>query len=264
MKIKALTTLLVLLLFSTAAGADILVLVHGYRDDASSWYKEGIVQRLAMLGYRDGGPIRTTPRGAWGPGIIPGGGNIIYSVDLPSTAPVLVQSHLLSQTLYQLRSLGHTQPFSIIGHSAGGLVARATLVKQPELNIQRLITIATPHRGASIARLAALFSNSPMGAFAGMAGMDDFADADKLFKDLRPEKKSRLLQWLNYQPHPLAAYASVIHMGDDIVKPRSQDMSPILGPFNNGLSIPTQGGHGLNPLDGDILAALLTGPVSTP
>lgn len=52
-----------------------------------------------------------------------------------------------------------TAPIDIVAHSMGGLVARAgatgALDGMPRLNIARLFTLGTPHRGAKLARLLA-------------------------------------------------------------------------------------------------------------
>lgn len=56
----------------------------------------------------------------------------------------------------ELRALQHCSSgrrAGIVAHSMGGLVARATLRAAPAGLIDRIVTIATPHHGTSIARL---------------------------------------------------------------------------------------------------------------
>jgi triacylglycerol lipase len=49
-----------------------------------------------------------------------------------------------------VHKLSRTQPLHLIGHSMGGLIARA-LALRPELNVAAVTTLATPHHGAVLA-----------------------------------------------------------------------------------------------------------------
>lgn len=254
--------LLVALLFCTlfgAAHADIAVLVHGYNDDGVKWYKKGIVQQLGRAGYIDGGQLAFFRGGIIGPMSAPNSENIVYTVDLPSEAPIMAQANILAMMLQRIRQIAPPAPFTLVGHSAGGLVSRATLVQHPELNISRLVTIATPHRGAPMARIGEMVSNSPMGMMADFMGMDEISDADDLFSDMSPISNNRFLKWLNTRPHPPAAYISLVRRNKDMVVPRkSQDMNWVNALRGQSITIPTPGKHSLNPRDGAILAALLS------
>ncbi len=49
------------------------------------------------------------------------------------------------------RRIGDKQEFDIVGHSMGGLDTRAAVIQEnPLLNINKCITVATPHRGGTL------------------------------------------------------------------------------------------------------------------
>jgi triacylglycerol esterase/lipase EstA (alpha/beta hydrolase family) len=51
------------------------------------------------------------------------------------------------------RARGAHQPATLIGHSLGGLVARYYARRYPAPTVRRIVTLGTPHRGTTLARL---------------------------------------------------------------------------------------------------------------
>jgi len=109
-----------------------VLLVHGYAGTASVW-----------------APLRSALAGA-------GFGHIV-SLDYNSFAvdPVAVSAELTRQALRAAAAAG-APGVHLIGHSLGGLIVRSALAASPELSRQAggAVTIASPHRGISLARIA--------------------------------------------------------------------------------------------------------------
>ncbi|OOZ36471.1 hypothetical protein [Solemya velesiana gill symbiont] len=112
-------------LFSLAAQADVLVLVHGYLGSAHSWETSGVNSMLEQNGWQRAGVVHAAPAGIQ---VIPGPGqqaaNKVYSVELPSIAPLILQGQQLQLMLRGLAARHPGESLYIAGHSAGGVVAR--------------------------------------------------------------------------------------------------------------------------------------------
>ena len=154
---KGLITLLVLVasLFSLAVRADVLVLVHGYLGGVQSWDMSGITPILQQHNWQRAGTYVAGPAGIQ---LIPAPGvqaeQKFYAVDLPSEAPVMLQVYQLREILGAISRTHADEPVILVGHSAGGVVARAALVQGGVMNVKALITIASPHLGLSLIHIS--------------------------------------------------------------------------------------------------------------
>jgi len=253
---RIISFLLISLLSLPAYAGQTLVLIHGYLGDGSTWRPVGIVSTLQPAGWQDAGHL-------FPGGPLPGGiaknplERYIYSVTLPSEAPLAAQAQQLDFYLRHLQQRHPDNTLILVGHSAGGVVARLVMVVS-DIPIQGLITIASPHLGTEKAEWATLLSNSPFSWMAPFLGLDTINRSKGLYWDLSREHPTSFLFWLNRQPHPKASYISIVRLGgDDWVPPYSQDMNDV--PVLRGLAttVTTAGNHSLHPADGPLLLSLL-------
>jgi pimeloyl-ACP methyl ester carboxylesterase len=257
-------------LHGSLARADVLVLVHGYLSGAQSWDASGVTAVLQRHGWRHGGIYVSGPSGPrLIPVPVPRGGHTYYSVDLPSEAPVVVQAAQLRDMLDAIYRSHAGEPVYVVGHSAGGVVARAALVNNGGGNTRALITIASPHLGTYRAEQALDATDIPFpfsilpDIFAGEI-YDTARRSRSLYVDLVRPRPGTLLYWLNGQPHPDILYFSIVRgqesvaMGDLVVPGYSQDMNniPVLRGRSTRISIPSD--HGLDVLDGGVIVNLLS------
>ncbi len=151
-----------------ASAGRILVLVHGYLGDSASWQQSGVLPVLKRAGWKLAGNWQSTRSGlrleSVGP---PAGEFAIYTVDLPSTAPLMEQARLLGGMLIAIAQQHPTDTVDLIGHSAGGVVARLALVSYGAGTVTRLVTIAAPHLGTERA-WEALDATDDSGLFGGI------------------------------------------------------------------------------------------------
>jgi len=262
--------ILLLLFLPALAVADIAVLVHGYHSSGKTWRANGITNILASKGWYDAGYF--TPTGPYlydyqSP--LSTNGKYLITAELPSEASVDRQSELLSHYLDQITNNFPEQNIHLIAHSAGGLVARLSLVNNynssssNKYNIIQLITIATPHLGSPIANMAEKASDTPIGFFAPIFGADEINRAERLYSQMGNEDKNRFLYWLNRQAHPPMRYTSIIRHdgsilnGDWLVPPKSQNMANVPAIGANAQFFLTQGVHHLRYADGLVLLELL-------
>ena len=249
--------------------ADVLVLVHGYLSGAQSWDNSGITSVLQQHGWQHAGVYVAGPSGIY---LLPTSTgqavNSVYTVDLPSEAPVVVQSFQLREILAAVNKAHPGESVTIVAHSAGGVVARAALVKGKIGNVRALITIASPHLGTLRAEQALDATDIPFplsmvtDVFAGET-YDTAMRSRGLYVDLVRPRPGTLLYWLNSQPHPDIGYYSIVRgqettvAGDFIVPGYSQDMNnvPVLRGKSSRIMIPRD--HGLDILDGSVIVKLL-------
>jgi pimeloyl-ACP methyl ester carboxylesterase len=107
-----------------------VLLIHGFSCNAAVW-----TPLRRRLDAADIGPVTALdlePLGA----------------DLDSYLPSLMRA------LQMLEHVTRREPVTLIGHSSGGLVARALLLRIEPRRIRQLITLATPHHGTELARCA--------------------------------------------------------------------------------------------------------------
>ena len=249
----------------TSLQAKTIVMVHGYLANGDSWRTTKATKGLIAAGWKDGGNYSYSQQGmipAQNPIAIP---NAFYTVDLPSKAPIEVQTRILGQYLDHLYAI-RDEPVIFIGHSAGGIVARLYLVTPGHVPAAALITIGTPHLGTAMADLALLAGNSPIGMMLDMAGQDDITDSRGLYSDLRKAKPNTFLYWLNQQTHPKIPYVSVIRVNQSTRKPtqydfvvpsESQNMNNVWALRGQSMVYLTQEGHFLSDKDGLFIVDIL-------
>ena len=256
-------------LFNPAARGDVLVLVHGYLSGAQSWDASGVTSVLGRNGWQRAGVYTAGPAGVQ---LVPvnnaGSEHSFYTVDLPSEAPVLVQAFQLRQVLQSIGQTHAGESIVVVGHSAGGVVARAALVRGQARNVKALITIATPHLGTHRAEQAldATDIPFPFSIVTDVLGGETYDTAMRsrsLYVDLVRPRPGSLLFWLNNEPHPDIRYFSIVRgkdavlSGDFVVPGYSQDMNnvPMLRGKSSRIVIPRE--HGLDVLDGNVIVSLL-------
>jgi triacylglycerol lipase len=257
-----------LLLLSTPALSRQLVLVQGYLGQPSSWSDSGVAQLLDQQGWRYAGEFVYASDGARL--LIPNSGmrqpppvDRFYRVSLPTESSIQSQAYILTAYLRQLRQRFPQQEIILAGHSAGGVLARYVMVRQPELQISMLITIASPHLGTESAELGKLVGSSPLALFAPFIGANTINRSQGLYSDLLPEMPHRFLYWLNRQPHPPARYVSIVRDstaldgGDFLVSEQSQYLENVYSLRDIAISYVVPGSHGLSRADGQLIVDLL-------
>lgn len=260
---KAFVLAALLLGISTGAPADVLALVHGYLGDAAGWRSSGVLGALERAGWRNAGALRYRPGGAIKTGRVSRESQrVVYTLDLPSEAPLLYQADALKALLDRVYPSGRKDKLIIVGHSAGGVVARLFMVRYSQPKVYALITIASPHLGTDTAELGLMTSLSPLGFFAPFFGADTLNKSRGLYADLTRERRGTVLYWLNHQPHPNAHYISVVRssqtlFGDMVVPTYSQDMNHVYALRGKAESVISSEGHGLERSDGTLLVRLL-------
>ena len=258
-----------LLLISLPAQADIMLLIHGYLGDATSWEKAGINDELHQQGWQRAGMFRGSPQG---PQLFTTehdkSKNLVYVATLPSETPVMIQADILKSIIDIIRTDHKNEKIILVGHSAGGVVARMALIRHQLSDIKGLITIATPHIGTGRADQA-LDITANHGPFnmvksvVGGSGYDALKHSRGLMVDLRYPQPGNMLYWLNSQPHPTIQYASIIRLnnggaqGDNYVPGFSQNMNnvPVLQGQSSTFVTPTS--HFLVRQDADTILSII-------
>lgn len=268
--------LMIFLLMSGApsAFADMLVLVHGYLGSGMSWAESGVLDRLQRRGYQHAGEYSYSPQGIlFRPTAASHSEKPVITVNLPSQAPIVIQADWLAAYLRKIQESYPKQKIQLVAHSAGGVVARMMLVRHGAMNVDQLITIASPHLGTGRA-IQALDATDNGGMFGfvkswlvrrktGDALYATLAQSRGVLLDLTPPAPGNLLYWLNQQPHPDIAYTSIMRIGtvympgDQFVPPMSQDMNQVPALAGRSKTYSMAQGHLLSPADGELIANLL-------
>jgi triacylglycerol lipase len=256
--------ILLLLVLPAATPAETLVLLQGYLADGDYWRESGITHLLARNGWADAGTLRFTPYGIRADRPAPTGNRRVYTLALPSEAPLMVQLRYMEQYLEIVQKLYPGESLFLSGHSAGGVLGRLYMVEHPDIPVGALITFASPHLGTDSAEIGAEAGNSPLGWFAPLIGGAVLNRSQGLYNDLVREQPGSLLFWLNRQEHPSSRYISVVrgddgllNLGDLVVPAWSQDMNHVAALRGKSRKIVTQGGHGLSRQDGELLLKIL-------
>jgi hypothetical protein len=84
----------------------------------------------------------------------------VFAYGQNASLDVVVKESKLSGSIAQLRRLGYTD-VCLVGHSAGGLVARHFVEDHPDAGVTRVVQLAAPNGGSSFADLEAKFRIVP-------------------------------------------------------------------------------------------------------
>jgi len=271
--------------------ADIALLVHGFDSNAMTWQNSGVNQYLDQQGWHYNGVLT-----AAGPSVnlLPvaramaqqnpssNGQQKLFNANLASTAPLEIQAQQLMAIIQWLNHRYPGEAIYLVGHSAGGLVARYAAVilflQQPNRaapnHIAGLITIASPHLGTGRAVQAIdsvesepFFCPGPgWRIMRSLFGGDDYdlvKHSETLLYELYPSRPGSLLFWLNQQPHPVMPYFSVVRSsggsaGDALVPGYSQNMNNIPALQGQTITLFSYSNHFLNPSDAVTIHGILT------
>lgn len=256
--------------------ADVVVLVHGYMADARSWDVSGINQALAANGWQPAGVLTPAPYGILGSAGLTSAANKSYSVNLPAAAPLRVQAEALARVLGAVRQWHPEERLILVGHSAGGVVARMLVLGDNLYGVDTLVAIAAPNlgtaraaQGLELVDFNPFFCPGPgiefMKSVLGGADYDYLEHSRGALIDLLPAESGNILAWLNRQPHADIRYYAIVRgspyaSGDRLVPAYSQDMNNVAALQGRVRTLYTPAGHGLNPQDGPLLATLLAQP----
>ncbi len=253
-----------LMLLPGLAAAEAMVLLQGYLSDGDPWRRNGVATTIQQAGWQDGGHLSDGPQGVRRNGPPARAARSFYTVALPTEAPLLVQAAQLERYMGYLLQRHEGESIYLVGHSAGGVLARLYMVQHPQVRISALITIASPHLGTGTAEAGLIAGQSPLGWVAPLMGAQSLNRSQGLYHDLAREQSGNLLFWLNRQPHPESRYLSVVHsgggpfgMGDLVVPEWSQNMNNVAALRGAAQVVPVSGEHGLNPADGALILDLL-------
>ena len=257
-----------LLLIAAPIRAEVMVMVHGYHGNPDDWRSSGIVPKLRAAGWQDGGAVFFAPDGQlMMPASTSSSSKLLLTVHLPSEYPLILQSQTLEKYLQAINSAYPEERLILVGHSAGGVVARSALVRASgRLPVAQLITIAAPHLGTSLAEAGAFAARSPLALVAPMMGAGTLNRSAQLYHDLQPEEPGTLLFVLNRQPHPRIDYVSMVRKqpfgipGDLLVSEDSQRLEHVYALRGLARSVVAGFGHGLLAGDADVILRLLNGP----
>ena len=263
---RLILTACLLLLLPAAAQAEVAILVHGHLSSGETWARHGVLRTLAYTGWGYGGHLvgnREIPQQA------PRYASTVYTANLLSTAPLAHQAATLQQQLQAVQKRHPGEDISLVGHSAGGLVARLVLLMYGKQEVTKLVTIATPNVGTPRARqgLEITEDDGVLESVKRLVGGNDYRGAKKsrrLYTELLPWNRNSVLEWMNNQQHPDIDYVSVIRVplpgieGDNLVPAGSQDLNVVPTLAGKASSYTTPGDHFLKPLDGPLIARLLS------
>jgi pimeloyl-ACP methyl ester carboxylesterase len=267
--------LLLLGAVNSPARAEVLLLVHGYLGGAHSWENSGITTILQQRGWQRAGVYVADPAGVR---LVPAAGGEakrkFYTADLDSVAPMRIQVVQLQEILNAIEQANPGEPLIIVGHSAGGVVARAALVLGSGRQVVSLITIASPHLGTVRAEQALDATDIPfpfsmVTDFFGGQTYHVARRSRSLYHDLVRPYPGTFLYWLNAQPHPDIKYISVVRaqtaagFGDYVVPAYSQDMNNVAALRGKSSLVTIPGRHELAPADGGVILDMLAKPAAT-
>jgi len=265
--LRGIVVFLVFLVFlPTLAKAETMVLIHGYFSDSIGWEESHVMQPLITDNWRYGGNYRAYAQAVLTPSTsgLRTQGKIFYTVDLPYDATIELQAMVLGTYLHHLYSQ-RKEPIILVGHSAGGVVARAYITMQNSKPVKALVTIATPHLGTPVAELSEVASKTPLNMMPRMLGIKNFKHSLAVFSDLREEapEAGNYMYWLNHRAHPSIQYFSIVRNNkslrklDLIVPPFSQNMNNVSALRGRSAVISSTGTHTLKKQDGVTLKKIL-------
>lgn len=257
--------ILFFLLLTAGAKAETMVLIHGYLSDSSSWRKDNLHQTLLQSGWIDGGNYSLLKQGVLTPATesLSYKGRVFYTVNLPYDAAVEQQAMVLGTYLYHL-SLQRDEPMILVGHSVGGIVARAYVTMKNTRPVKTIISIASPHLGTPVAKLSKIVAKTPINIASRLVGAKNLKQSLPIFFDLREESQERggYLYWLNHQQHPAIRYFSIVRDNksvrkfDFVVPPFSQNMNNVWALRGRSSVVVSKGDHFLNKKDMKIIVSI--------
>lgn len=268
-----LVSLFLLLMFLTGAThAGTVVLIHGFQGKGLDWRSQGVTPALQATGWHDAGHYAVGRHGVqlWAnQQLTDRDSHVFFTVDLPSSAAIGTQAQVLDGYLHAIYRM-RQEPLMLVGHSAGGIVARYWLVTRNAVPVNTLMTIATPHLGTPLADVADLLNGTPLAGMVNRAGISTLKKARHLARDLREEAPGTFLYWLNHQHHPVIRYVSVIRDSphpdnvDFVVPPHRQDMNNVFALRGQTFSVRSGGDHFLGAEDGYRIASVALALPATP
>ena len=254
---------LVVISMSSTVHADTVLLLHGYLGSSYEWQQSGVVDRLDANGWRNAGVlsiyqgrVRVNKRKI-------SSIRRSYSVELESEQSIDTQAEQLNQYIEYIRHKHSEEQIILVGHSAGGVIARLYMVKNPSEDLSALITIASPHLGTKNAEFAQTVSENILVWIEGFPGVGKLYRSQGLFFDLMPNRSDNLIGWLNFQEHPQARYYSIVReetddtLQDFVVPSWSQDMNEVYALRGRSTLHTVKSMHGLTGKDADILTTIL-------
>lgn len=247
----------------TAASADTIVLLHGYLGSSYEWQRSSIIQQLDSVSWRDAGVLAIDDDRVIANKEKPKSTRRVYSVELTSEQSIDTQADQLDLYIKYVRHGHPGEQIILVGHSAGGVVARLYMVKNPSNDLGALVTIASPHLGTKNAEYAQTISENILVWAEGIPGLEKLYRSQGLFFDLIPDRSDNLIAWLNVQEHPPARYYSIIReetddaVQDFIVPSWSQDMNEVYALRGRSETYTLKSIHSLSAKDGEILKAIL-------
>ena len=264
-RVTFLCLIIYILLFtaSSAVYADTILLLHGYMGSSQEWQRSGIVDQLDSAGWNDAGVLNTEDDRVQSSKLETYFTRRLYSVELPSEQAIDKQAKQLDQYIKYVQHRHVDEQIILVGHSAGGIVARLYMVQNPQLYLSALITIASPHLGAKNAALAQTISENVLVWVDSIPGVEKIYRSQGLFFDLSPDRPDNLISWLNYQEHPQARYYSIVreesndHLQDFVVPSSSQDMNEVFALRGRSKTYQIKSLHGLSVKDGELLKSIL-------
>jgi pimeloyl-ACP methyl ester carboxylesterase len=243
--------------------ADTVLLLHGFLGSSNEWYRSGIIKQLDSAGWQNAGVLAIHQDRVIANRKKQDFTRRLYSVELMSEQSIDMQADQLDQYIEYVRYKHPEEQIVLIGHSAGGVVARLYMVKKPRADLSALITIASPHLGTKNAEYAQTISENLLVWVYGIPGVDKLYRSQGLFFDLMPGRSDNLLAWLNYQEHPKARYFSIVReesddaMQDFVVPSWSQDMNEVFALRGRSNTYKLKSTHGLSSKDGKLLNDIL-------
>jgi len=266
MLLKRILSFLVLFVASlapTLASADTILLLHGYLGSAQEWKRSNIVQQLDAVSWRDAGVLKIEADRVISNKSKNYSTRRVYSLQLDSEQSIDIQAKQLEQYLEYVRHGHPDEQIILVGHSAGGVVARMCMVKNASEDVSALITIASPHLGTKNAEYAQSISENILPWVVAVPGVEKLYRSQGLFFDLIPNRSDNLIAWLNVQEHPPARYFSIVRKETDdavqdfIVPSWSQDMNQVYALRGRSETHSLKSLHSLTKKDGELIQSIL-------
>lgn len=261
----SLSLLVILILFTAPASvlADTVVLLHGYLGSSVEWQRSKIIQQLDSSSWQDAGVLNIQNDRVLSSQEKTNSTRRTYRVNLTSEQSIDAQAEQLDQYIEYVRHHHPDQQIILVGHSAGGVVARLYMVKNQSDDLRALVTIASPHLGTQNAEYAQTISENILSWVEGVPGAEKLYRSQGLFFDLIPGRSDNLIAWLNVQKHPSARYYSIVReetdgaIRDFIVPSWSQDMNEVFALRGLSETYTVKSLHSLTSKDGEILKSIL-------